>query len=283
MKKRIGFLTMLATAAVLLSGCSSVQEQRGMFYGVFVKPMEWLLHTLGETFGGSYGLAIILITMAIRLVLMPLMLKNYKSQQEMKVKMDALKPEMEEIQKQMKTAKEAANKEEQVKLQQEMMGLYSKHNVNPLNMGCLPLVIQMPIIMGLYFAILYADDTIKDHVFLWFKLGEPDIIMMLIAGAVYFVQARVSLWTMPEAQKAQMKLFVYISPIMIMFISYRVAAALPLYWAVGGLFMIFQTYLGRKFYYKHTAAELEVEANGKVDVEIIDPLEEANHSGKKGK
>ncbi|WP_432353206.1 membrane protein insertase YidC [Sporosarcina sp. A2] len=283
MKKRIGFLTMLATAAVLLSGCTSVQEQRGTFYGIFVKPMEWLLHTLGESLGGSYGLAIIIITMGIRLILMPLMLKNYKSQQEMKVKMDALKPEMEDIQKQMKSAKDAGNKEDQVKLQQEMMGLYSKHNVNPLNMGCLPLVIQMPIIMGLYFAILYADDVVKTHEFLWFKLGEPDMIMMLIAGAVYFVQARVSLWTMPEQQKAQMKLFVYISPIMIMFISYRVAAALPLYWAVGGLFMVFQTYLGRKFYYKHTAAELAVEADGQVDVEIVDPVDEKQKTNKKKK
>ena len=53
-----------------------------------------------------------------------------------------------------------------------------------------------------------------------------------------------------EQQKQQMKLFIYMSPIMIMFISFSVMAALPLYWAVGGLLLIFQTYLGRKFYYK---------------------------------
>ena len=120
-----------------------------------------------------------------------------------------------------------------MKLQQEMMGLYSKHGVNPLNMGCLPLVIQMPIIMGLYFAILYSPD-VKSHQFLWFNLGEPDMIMMVFAGAVYFVQARVSLWTMPEQQQKQMKMFIYMSPIMIMFISFKAMAALPLYWAVGG-------------------------------------------------
>lgn len=74
--------------------------------------------------------------------------------------------------------------------------------------------------------------------------------MMLIAGAVYFVQARVSLWTMPEQQKQQMKMFIYISPIMIMFISLKAVAALPLYWAVGGFLLIVQTYLGRKLYYK---------------------------------
>lgn len=255
LKKRLSFISLLAITALFLSGCSGVQNQTGFFYNTFVRPMAWLLHYLGEMFNGNYGFAIVLITVAIRLVLMPLMLKNYKAQQEMKVKMDALRPEMEDIQKRLKTAKDAEDKEEQMKLQQEMMGLYSKHGVNPLNMGCLPLIIQMPIIMGLYFAILHAPPEVKNHEFLWFKLGEPDMIMMLVAGAVYFVQARVSLWTMPEQQQQQMKLFIYMSPIMIMFISYTVMAALPLYWAVGGLLLIFQTYLGRKFYYKHVETQ----------------------------
>jgi YidC/Oxa1 family membrane protein insertase len=252
--KRFGLLTILMTAAVFLSGCAGVENKEGKFYDLLVKPMEWLLHFFSGQFGGSYGLAIVVITILIRLVLMPLMLRNYKSQQEMKIKMDALRPEMEDIQKQLKEAKETGNKEDQTRLQQEMMGLYSKHGVNPLNMGCLPLVLQMPIIMGLYFAILYSPE-VKETKFLWFNLGSPDMIMMLIAGAVYFVQARVSLWTMPDQQKQQMKMFIYLSPIMIMFISFKAVAALPLYWAVGGILLIFQTYLGRKLYFKEPAVQ----------------------------
>ena len=121
-------------------------------------------------------------------------------------------------------------------------------------MGCLPLLIQMPIIMGLYFAILYSKD-VQSHEFLWFTLGDVDYIMMVLAGLVYFVQARVSLWTMPEQQKQQMKFMVYMSPIMIMVISSQVMAALPLYWTIGGIILIFQTYLGRKFYYKEVVEE----------------------------
>ncbi|AOV06655.1 membrane protein insertase YidC [Sporosarcina ureilytica] len=256
MKKRIGLLSILATTVILLSGCAGVENKEGKFYGFFVKPMEWLLDFFSDQFNGSYGLAIIVITVLIRLVLMPFMLRNYKSQQEMKIKMDALRPEMEDIQKRIKEAKEAGDKDEQMKLQQEMMGLYQKHGVNPLNMGCLPLIIQMPIIMGLYFAILYSPE-VKAHKFLWFNLGEPDMIMMLIAGAVYFVQARVSLWTMPEQQKQQMKMFIYLSPIMIMFISFKAVAALPLYWAVGGFLLIIQTYLGRKLYFKEVEPQPE--------------------------
>ncbi len=259
LKKRIGLISILTTVALVLSGCAGVENKEGNFYNLFVKPMEGLLEFFSGLFNGSYGFAIIVITVLIRLILMPLMLRNYKSQQEMKVKMDALRPEMEDIQKRLKEAKEAEDKDEQMKLQQEMMGLYQKHGVNPLNMGCLPLLIQMPIIMGLYFAILYSPE-VGEQKFLWFNLGEPDIIMMLVAGAVYFVQARVSLWTMPEQQKQQMKMFIYLSPVMIMFISLKAVAALPLYWAVGGTLLIVQTYLGRKLYFKDVEPAAEASA-----------------------
>lgn len=254
--KRLGLLSIITTAALFLSGCAGVQNKEGNFYNFFVRPMEGLLELFSGFFNGSYGFAIIVITVLIRLLLMPLMLRNYKSQQEMKVKMDALRPEMEDIQNRLKVAREQNDKDEQMKLQQEMMGLYQKHGVNPLNMGCLPLLIQMPIIMGLYFAILYSPE-VGEQKFLWFNLGEPDMIMMLVAGTVYFVQARVSLWTMPEQQKQQMKMFIYLSPIMIMFISLKAMAALPLYWAVGGLLLIIQTYLGRKMYYKEVEPIVE--------------------------
>ncbi|MET4561280.1 YidC/Oxa1 family membrane protein insertase [Lysinibacillus parviboronicapiens] len=246
--KNLKLLSMLSLVVFVLSGCQAVQNKEGFFYSIFVKPMEFLLEFFGnDIFSGSYGLAIIAITVLIRLVLMPIMLKNYRQQQIMKSKMDAFKPEMEEVQKKMKEAK---TKEEQMQYQQEMMALYSKHGVNPLNMGCLPMLIQMPIIMGLYFSILYSAD-VKSHMFLWFSLGSPDIIMTIIAGIVYLVQARVSLWTVPEQQKAQMKLFIYISPIMIVFISMSSMAALPLYWSVSGALLIIQTYIGRKYYSEH--------------------------------
>ena len=258
MKKRIGLVSILMTTAIFLSGCAGVQNKEGKFYDFFVRPMEWLLDYFSGQFNGSYGLAIIIITVLIRLLLMPFMLKNYKAQQTMKIKMDGLRPEMEDIQKRLKEAKETGEKEEQAKLQQEMMGLYKKHGVNPINMGCLPLIIQMPIIMGLYFAILHSPE-VKEYTFLWFNLGKPDMIMMVIAGAVYFVQARVSLWTMPDQQKKQMKMFIYLSPIMIMFISFQAMSALPLYWAVGGLLLIIQTYLGRKLYFKEPVPVVEKE------------------------
>lgn len=246
--KKIMMLGMLGSVALLLSGCKAVENQEGFFYSFFVRPMDYLLDFLGnDVFNGSYGLAIIAITVTIRLILMPFMLRNYRAQATMKTKMDIVKPQMEEIQQKMKAAE---SKEEQAKLQQEMLSLYREHNINPLNMGCLPMLIQMPIIMGLYYAILYSPD-VKSHQFLWFSLGSPDIVMTVIAGIVYMVQAQVSLWTVPDAQKAQMKIFMYISPIMIVIISFSSMAALPVYWSVGGLLLIAQTYIGRKYYSEH--------------------------------
>ena len=229
---------------LVLTGCQKVENEEGFFYGLFVKPMDWALDTLGNFFDGSFGLAIIAITLIIRLVLMPFMLKTYRTQSEMKVKMDTVRPMMEDIQARMKAAE---TKEDQMAIQQEMIALYREHNINPLNMGCLPMLIQMPIIMGLYFAILYSEE-IKTHSFLWFDLGTPDFAMTIIAGVVYFIQAQVSLSTVPEAQKQQMKLMIYISPIMIVVISFTSMAALPLYWTVGGLFLIIQTFIGRKYF-----------------------------------
>lgn len=242
--KNLKLSVFLLTVPLLLAGCESVENKEGFFYSTFVRPMDWTLNTFGELFNGSYGLAIIAIILIIRLVLMPFMLKTYRSQATMKVKMDFVRPQMEDIQTRLKAAK---TPEERMTVQQEMMSLYKEHNINPLNMGCLPALIQMPIIMGLYYAILYSAE-IKTHSFLWFDLGSTDIWMTAIAGVVYFVQAKVSLQTVPEAQKNQMKLMIYVSPIMIVIISLSSMAALPLYWAVGGLFLIVQIYIGRKFF-----------------------------------
>ncbi|RNC97716.1 membrane protein insertase YidC [Lysinibacillus halotolerans] len=248
--KKLKLISMLGLLLMVLTGCQAVENQEGFFYSTFVRPMNWLLEFLGnDLFNGSYGLAIIAITIVIRLILMPFMLKNYRQQSKMKSKMDIVKPKMEEIQERLKAAQ---TKEEQMAIQQEMLALYRENGINPLNMGCLPIIIQMPIITGLYFAILYSQD-VKVHEFLWFSLGSPDILMTVIAGIVYFIQAKVSLWTVPESQKAQMKLMIYISPIMIVFISFSSMAALPLYWSVSGLILIIQTYIGRKFYSEHPA------------------------------
>ncbi|MBY0120380.1 membrane protein insertase YidC [Bacillus sp. S/N-304-OC-R1] len=244
-KKNFILFMLISALTLLLSACSQVgQNNDGFFHRMVVEPFASLIHGTASVFNDNYGIAIIIITLGIRLLLMPLMLKQYKNQRIMKEKMDVLKPEMDEIQKKLKATKD---QKEQQKLQQELMGLYKKHGVNPLNMGCLPILIQMPILMGFYYAIRGSEE-IATHSFLWFNLGHSDIWITAAAGIVYFFQFKVSQATMPIQQQQQMKFMGLLSPIMIVMVSLNAPAALPLYWTVGGLFLTIQTIIGKRLY-----------------------------------
>ncbi|MBD8067386.1 membrane protein insertase YidC [Bacillus sp. PS06] len=241
-----------------MTGCSQQGSNDPSYFQTYlVHPMESLIQLLAKIGGGNFGVAIILITIIIRLVLMPLMLKQYKNQQIMKEKMAILKPEMDSIQAKLKATKDP---KEQKDLQQEMMKLYQKHNVNPLSMGCLPLIIQMPILMALYYAISHSTE-IGLHSFLWFSLGQSDLLMTLIAGVIYFLQFKVSQSNLTIEQQKQMRFMGLLSPIMIVVISFNAPAALPLYWCVGGLFLIGQTMLGQRLYKKKETAQEDLQLN----------------------
>lgn len=251
-------ISLLAFSALLLTGCAPEAQSGsngGFFHTYFVNPFSFSLHAVADFFGGNYGLAIIIVTLVIRLALMPLMLKQYKNQMAMKGKLDILKPEMDAIQKKIKAETDPKKKQE---LQAEMMGLYQKHGVNPLNMGCLPLLIQMPILTGFYYAIRGSKE-IATHKFLWFSLGQPDIVITIIAGLIYYFQFKVSQSNIPAAQQEQMKLMGLLSPLMIVMFSFNAPAALPLYWVVGGMFLIVQTIVSQNLYQPKKSAEIPVD------------------------
>ncbi|WP_251553741.1 membrane protein insertase YidC [Neobacillus muris] len=242
---------LLSLTVLVLSACSGQSTQAaqtgnndGFFHTYFVEPFTFIINFFADFFNGNYGLAIILVTLIVRLALMPLMLRQYKNSMAMKEKMDKLKPEMDEIQKRLKAEKDP---QKQKAIQAEMMGLYQKHGVNPLNMGCLPLLIQMPILTGFYYAIRGSQE-IAHHKFLWFSLGQPDIVITILAGVIYYLQFKVQQTTMPEAQRQQMKIMGLMSPLMIVMFSFSAPAALPLYWVVGGIFLTIQTMISHRLY-----------------------------------
>jgi YidC/Oxa1 family membrane protein insertase len=239
-------IVLLSILTAFLSGCGiqSSEGNEGFFHNFLVEPITKLINVIANTFDGSYGVAIIIVTILIRLIMMPSMLKQYKNQSVMKEKMGLLKPEMEKIQEKIKTETDPKKKQE---LQTELMGLYRKHGINPLNMGCLPLLIQMPILTGLYYAIRGSAE-ITHHTFLWFSLGQPDLLLTIIAGVIYYTQFRISQLNMAQSQQQQMKFMGLLSPIMIVVISYNAPAALPLYWTVGGIFLTIQSFIGYRLY-----------------------------------
>ncbi len=121
------------------------------------------------------------------------------------------------------------------------MALFQKHGVNPLA-GCFPLLIQMPILIGFYHAISRTKE-IAAHNFLWFDLGSPDPIYLLplIAGVTTFIQQKMMMAGTAN-QNPQMAMMLWLMPIMIIVFAINFPAALSLYWVVGNIFMIIQTY-----------------------------------------
>src|SRR5699024_12297673 len=90
--------------------------------------------------------------------------------------------------------------------------------------GCLPLLVQMPILIAFYHAIRRTPE-IAAHNFLWFNLGSTDILLTILAVAIYFIQSRVTLIGLDEAQRKQMALMGIISPVMIGIISLKIGRA----------------------------------------------------------
>lgn len=244
MKKLYTVLAFLAVS-ILLSGCAP--QEGGVFYNSLVEPFIYLIKFFASFFNNSYGIGIIIVTICVRLIVMPFMLRSFKGQKKMKFKMKKIKPQMDEINEKMKSAKD---EQERAQYSQEMMALYKEHGVNPLNMGCLPMIVQMPILMALYFAISH-NDALASHSFAWFNLGSPNIFMALIAGALYLLQAYLSTKYLPEESNGQMKYIMYISPIMIFIVSMSTPAALPLYWSASAIVLIIQQYISNKYFNYH--------------------------------
>lgn len=232
---------------MFLSGCTEIEEpitsdSEGIWNTYFVYPLSWLIIYFANLFGENFGLSIILVTVIIRTVLLPLNIKQLKSSKAMQ----DIQPELKELQQ--KYSSKDANTQQ--KLQQETMALFQKHGVNPLA-GCLPIFIQMPILLAFYHAIMRTDE-IDGHSFLWFPLDEKDLILPFIAGITTWLQQKLMMAGSPGADNPQMKVMLYMMPIMIIVFAFILPAALPLYWIIGNLFMIAQTIFIRKPMMKDT-------------------------------
>ncbi len=197
-----------------------------------------LLYNLTTVIGlPSYALAIILLTVIIKVVLYPLTKKQMRSM----VMMQKLAPEIEKIQKKYK------NKDPQ-KMQQKIMELYKEHDVNPMS-GCLPILIQLPILIALYRALLHYEFINPAHAhFIWIetlKHPDPFYILPVLAALTTFMQSKLvsntSSQLNPSAAQTQ-KIMMYLMPLMIGWIATTLPAGLSLYWVVYNIVSAAQQY-----------------------------------------
>jgi YidC/Oxa1 family membrane protein insertase len=212
-------------------------------FSFIAQPLSYLLTGI-YNFANDYGLAIILFTLIVRGCLFPLYATQIKSQ----MKMSVVQPKIKEIQ-----MRYANNKEE---MNRKMMELYREEKFNPAS-GCLPLLIQFPILLGLYTLLRNPLNFIPEDMvgmilavhdnFLWINdLSQPDPwILPIMAGITTFLSFTLTQGQTPETagmgqMQGMMKMMKYFFPVMIVWMGHTFPAGLTLYWLTGNLFTIGQ-------------------------------------------
>lgn len=235
MKKRLGLVLLLSVVGLLLAGCTEInqpitEDSEGFWNKFIVWPLVSLI-TLFKELLGTYGYGIVAVTVIIRLILLPLMVKQAKSSKEMQ----EIQPELNALKEKYKS-KDAVTQE---KYRTEMQKLMTERKINPAA-GCLPILIQMPILIGFYHAISRMNQTtgIELGTFIGIELAERSILFAVIAGLMQFVVLR----TGPAMGNPQMKVMMYIMPVFIIVIGTILPAALSLYWVIGNIISIIQNF-----------------------------------------
>lgn len=194
----------------------------------FSNVINLMYHLTAQIGMPNYGLAIILMTIAIKLVMFPLTQKQMKSMRGMQ----AIQPKIKYIQEKYKDDPQT--------MQKNVMGLYKEHGVSPFG-GCLPLVIQMPIFIAFYQSLLHFQFKIAAHAsFLWIpNIGKPDpyFILAILAAATTYLQQKIS---MVDSKDPTQKSMLYFMPIFMAWIAYKMPAGLPLYWVIFNTLGILQ-------------------------------------------
>ncbi len=179
---------------------------------------------------GDWGLAIILLTLVLKLILYPSSVKQNKSMQDMQ----RIQPEIKEIQNKYKDDKQTQ--------QQKMMELYKKYNINPLS-SCLPLLIQLPILIALFQTIIRLED-LQGASFLWMaSLGEPDLPLAILTGVTMFLQTHLQQKWSGAPANPQTKTMGMVMPVLIVFFGMSLPSGVLVYWFTSNLAMIGQQYL----------------------------------------
>ncbi len=210
----------------------------------FQEFLRWLITSLTDA-TLSYGLAIIIFTIIVRLVLSPLYVIQIRSSK----KMTELSPKIKELQKRHKNDREA--------LTRETMALYKEHNHNPA-LGCLLPFIQIPILWSLFLVLRglakAPADLAKEHLvhyqlysahFLWLNLGQPDSfhILPVVAGITQWIQQRMMLQPTSDPQQRQMQQIMQFLPLMIVVFAWQYPSGLAIYWVTSNIIMMIMQYL----------------------------------------
>lgn len=228
------------TTLLLLTGCVQTDKDgnpTGIIWNLLGQPMSYLIKFFAENQELGFGLAIIIVTILVRLIILPLGIYQSKKAAYQSEKMNYLKPVLAPIQERMKNA---SSQEEQLAAQQELLATQREYGVSMFGgIGCLPMLIQMPFFSAIYFAARHTPG-ISEATFLSIDLGKSSMVLTAIAAILYYGQSLLMTVGMDEEQKKQMRTMSLMNPLMIGYFSLVSPAGVTLYWVIGGVFGLFQ-------------------------------------------
>ncbi|XIF20326.1 MAG: membrane protein insertase YidC [Acetilactobacillus jinshanensis] len=238
--KHLSILVALGGLMPLLSGCvrtTSSGKPYGFVYDYLAIPGQKVMKRIANLVG-SYGWAVIVLTVFVRLILMPMMISQMKKMTVQQEKIGFIQPQLKALQNKLRHAKDP---QDRLAANQEMMALYRNNGVSMVGgIGCLPLLIQLPVFAALYAAIRYSPE-LSHTTFMGISLGQKSILLAVLSFLIYVLQAYISLIGVPKSQKKQMKMMMLFSPIMILIVTFSSPAGLGLYFFIGGIFACIQT------------------------------------------
>lgn len=242
-KRLLAVLAVLAIA-VVLAGCAPanvhqapISHTSGNWWDRWVVYyFSAFLLWLAKLLGNNYGWTIIVFTILVRIILLPLNAMQIKST----TKMQQIQPQLDALRKKYP----GRDTESRQLLTQETNKLYKEAGVNPYA-GCLPLVIQLPIMYALYYAIWRTPQLQNGH-FLWMDLGKADpyYVMPILAMAFTFIASYIGQMSTPKSSQSGMtKVMTYGMALMVGVMAIRFQSAITLYWVVSNLFQVVQTFI----------------------------------------
>jgi YidC/Oxa1 family membrane protein insertase len=255
LSKKTLIIILIAAALIIVSFTYGLVD---LWNTILLEPMLNFLILLSDAFFDNFGIAIIILVIIVRLLMLPLTLRQLRSTKAMQ----SLQPKMKALQ-------DKYGKDKQ-QLQQEMMKLYKESGVNPL--GCLgPLILQLPIWIALYQSILKALAATPEELlglserlyslgavhqavplnehFLWLNLAQPDvppngyfILPVLVAASMWVLQKMSSVPTADPRQQSMNKMMLWMLPLMFAFFTLSFPSGLALFWVVSNLIGIVTQY-----------------------------------------
>ncbi len=217
-----------------LTGCGMYPKHPGVWpgglWGTILQDVSKVIDFFANLIGVpsiKYGLALLIVTVLVRLIILPLFVKQIRHTKVMQ----EMQPEIQKIR--------AKYKGDNQKIQEETMKLWQQAGVNPMA-GCFPMLIQLPILYALFGAI-EGNVGLNHNTFLWiFHLGERDhtFILPILAAITTYFSSRV----MMAGNDSQQKMMLFIMPVFILLLSSRFPSGLALYWVYTNIFTAIQGY-----------------------------------------